>query len=212
MKPLLPALWDRFLLSLPVALMSVLALGSYWLVRTTPQAPEPAPAAAAGHTPDYFMENFSIKSFDAKGRLHAEVMGAAAKHFADTQWTEIDAITLRSVDEKGRLTQASATRGLTSEDASEVQLLGKALIVREAQGAGPTQVSPRMEFRGEFLHVFTKQELVRSHLPVELRHGAHRFTADALDYDNVTQVAQLTGRVHATLVPATTAPSERSAP
>ena len=206
MTPLLPALWDRFLLSLPVALMSVLALGSYWLVRTTPQAPEPAPTAAAGHTPDYFMENFSIKNFDLKGRLHAEVMGAAAKHYPDTQWTEIDAIALRSVNEKGRLTQASATRGLTNEDASEVQLLGKALIVREAQGAGPTPASPRMEFRGEFLHVFAKQELVRSHLPVELRHGAHRFTADALDYDNVTQVAQLTGRVHATLVPNNTAP------
>jgi len=206
MRSLLPALWDRFLLSLPVALMSVLALGSYWLVRTTPQVPEPAPAAAAGHTPDYFMENFSIKSFDAKGKLHAEVMGAAAKHFADTQWTEIDAIALRSVDEKGRQTLASAMRGLTSEDGSEVQLLGKALIVREAQGAGPTPESPRMEFRGEFLHVFAKQELVRSHLPVEMRYGAHRFTADALEYDNLTQVAQLTGRVHATLVPATTAP------
>ena len=206
MKPVLPALWDRFWLSLPVALMSVLALGSYWLVRTTPPAPVPVSAVAPGHTPDYFMENFSIKSFDVKGKLHAEVMGAAAKHYPDTQWTEIDAIALRSVDEKGRLTQASATRGLTNEDASEVQLIGQALVVREAQGAGPTPASPRMEFRGEFLHVFAKQELVRSHLPVELRHGAHRFTADALDYDNVTQVAQLTGRVHATFVPASTAP------
>ena len=206
MKPLLPALWDRFWLSLPLALMSVLALGSYWLVRTTPPAPAPASVADLGHTPDYLMENFSIKSFDGKGSLHAEVTGAVARHYPDTQWTEIDAIALRSVDEKGRLTQASATRGLTNEDASEVQLLGKALIVREAQGAGQTQASPRMEFRGEFLHVFVKQEQVRSHLPVELRHGAHRFTADALDYDNVTQVAQLTGRVHATLVPANTAP------
>lgn len=201
MKPLWPALWDRFLLSLPVALMSVLALGSYWLVRTTPAPPMPAPAATASHTPDYFMEDFSIKSFDAQGGLHAEVMGAAARHYPDTRWTEIDAIAMRSVDAQGRLSQASATRGLTNEDASEVQLIGKALVVRQAQDPTQAGASPRMEFRGEFLHVFAKQELVRSSLAVELHHGTHRFTADALEYDNVTRVALLTGRVHATLVP-----------
>jgi lipopolysaccharide export system protein LptC len=206
MKPLLPALWDRFLLSLPVALMSVLALGSYWLVRTTPAPSAPTAVAAVVHTPDYFMEKLSIKSFDAQGSLHSEVMGAVARHYPDTQWTEIDAIALRSVDANGRLTQASATRGLTNEDASEVQLIGKAVIVREAQRPLQSGSSPRMEFRGEFLHVFAKQERVRSHLPVELRHGAHRFSADALDYDNMTQVAQLTGRVHATLVPTPRAP------
>jgi lipopolysaccharide export system protein LptC len=152
------------------------------------------------------MEKLSIKSFDAQGSLRAEVMGAAARHYPDTQWTEIDAIALRSLDANGRLTQASATRGLTNEDASEVQLIGKAVIVREAQRPAQPGGSSRMEFRGEFLHVFAKQEIVRSHLPVELHHGAHRFTADALDYDNVTQVAQLTGRVHATLAPTNTAP------
>ncbi|MDH4480380.1 MAG: LPS export ABC transporter periplasmic protein LptC [Rhodoferax sp.] len=206
MKPLLPALWDRFLLSLPLALMLVLALGSYWLVRTTPQTPAPAPAPVVGHTPDYFMKEFSIKSFDSTGRLHAEVTGAEARHYADTQWTEIDAIALKSVDDTGRLSRASAARGLTNEDASEVQLLGQALIVREAKVTSANRTDQRLEFRGEFLHVFVKQEVVRSHLPVELRHGAHRFTADALDYDNVTQVAQLTGRVHATLAPANAGP------
>jgi len=206
MRPLFPALWDRFLLSLPLALMSVLALGSYWLVRTTPPVPAPAPSTVVGHTPDYFMKQFSIKSFDSRGRLHAEVMGAEARHYADTQWTEIDVIALHSTDDAGRVSRASATRGLTNEDASEVQLLGKAHIVREAQAGSSTVSSQRLEFLGEFLHVFVKQEVVRSHMPVELRHGAHRFTAEVLDYDNVTQVAQLTGRVRATITPANTAP------
>jgi lipopolysaccharide export system protein LptC len=31
-------LWDRFLLYLPLALMAVLALGTYWLVRTAPES------------------------------------------------------------------------------------------------------------------------------------------------------------------------------
>ena len=193
-------------MSLPVALMSVLALGSYWLVRTVPQATAPPAPTVAVHTPDYFMEKFSIKNFDKDGSLHAEVLGTAARHYPDAQWTEVDAITLLTQDPQGRSSQASANQGLTNEDASEVQLIGNAHVVREAQSAKLVGASPRMEFRGEFLHVFAKTEFVKSHLPVEVRHGANRFAGDALDYDNVTQVLQLTGRVHATLVPQASAP------
>jgi lipopolysaccharide export system protein LptC len=46
-----------------------------------------------------------------------------------------------------------------------------------------------------------KTERLKSHKPVELQRGQDRFTADALDFDNVAQVLQLEGRVHGTLVP-----------
>ena len=201
MRALLAALWERFLLLLPMALMLALALGSYWLVRTTPAPPDEAPAASAGHTPDYFMEKFSMKNFDAQGRLHAEISGAAARHFSDTRWIEVDAISLRSVDDKGRLRQATAKQGLTNEEASEVQLIGQARIVREAHSAAGRLNHPELEFNGEFLDFFVKDETVKSHRPVVLRHGSQQFSADALHYDNVAQVLTLTGRVHATFVP-----------
>lgn len=201
MKALLGALWERFLLALPMALMLALALGSYWLVRTTPPPPEESRTATATHTPDYFMDKFSMKNFDAQGRLHAEISGAAARHFADTGWIEIDAISLRSVDDKGRLRQATAKQGLTNEEASEVQLIGQAHIVREAQGTPGLLKYPELEFNGEFLDFFIKDETVKSHKPVVLRHGSQQFSADTLHFDNVAQVLTLTGRVHATFVP-----------
>jgi lipopolysaccharide export system protein LptC len=61
---------------------------------------------------------------------------------------------------------------------------------------------PRMEFRGEFLHAFLDTERVKSHLPVELTRGSDRFTADGMDYDNLSQVMELRGRVRGVLVPA----------
>ena len=204
MRRQLASLWDRFLLSLPLALMSVLALGSYWLVRTAQPVIAPAAVNTHVHAPDYFMETFSTKNFDKDGSLHAEVIGSAARHYPDSQWTEVDAIAFRSRDPQGRLTTATANRGLSNEDASEVQLIGNALVVREAQALVLAGTSPRMEFRGEFLHVFARDEGVKSHLPVELQRGLDRFTADSLDYDNVTRVVQLTGRVHARLVPSQT--------
>jgi lipopolysaccharide export system protein LptC len=45
-------------------------------------------------------------------------------------------------------------------------------------------------------------EQVRSHKPVELLRGKDRFSAERMDYDNVEQTLQLSGRVRGTLIPA----------
>ena len=199
---LLRELGDRFLLYLPLACMAVLALGSYWVVRSTPAPTAAAAPRAQRHVPDYFMEGFAVKSFDAKGQLRSEVQGATVRHYSDTQWMEIDGIRIRSFDAQGRLTTASADRGLTNEDGSEVQLMGRALVVREAVTTVGEKAVPSMEYRSEFLHAFMNSERLKSHKPVELRRGQDRFSADAMDFDNVEQVLQLNGRVRGTLVPA----------
>lgn len=202
MIQLLRNAWDRSLLYFPLVSMGVLALGTYWLVRTTPPSGGAAVERVVRHEPDYFMENFSVRTFDSIGRLRTEVVGVKARHFPDTKWLEIDNIRVRSFDEQGRVTTATAQRGLTNEDSSEVQLMGEARVVREADPAEVVNPAPRMEFRSEFLHAFMRTERVLSHLPVEFLRGGDRFSADRLDFDNVEQVLQLTGRVRASLLPA----------
>jgi len=192
--------WDRFLLYLPLAFMGLLALGSYWLVRVTPAPTASDIQRPLRHDPDYFLEGFTLKTFDASGRIRTEVFGAKARHYPDTQWLEIDGIRIRSFDDKGRLTTARADRGMTNEDTSQVQLIGDAIVVREADASGAKAV-PRMEFRGEFLHAFMQTEIVKSHKPVQLQRGSDHFSADSMEYDNVDQVLQLKGRVRANLVP-----------
>ena len=191
--------WDRFLLYLPLACMAVLALGTYWMVRSAPPTAAAAAPRVQRHSPDYFMDGFAVKTFDASGHMRSEVMGDKVRHYPDTQWLEIDGIRIRSFDAKGNLTTASADRGLTNEDGSEVQLLGHALVVRET-GADQA-ASPRMQYRSEFLHAFMNTERIKSHLPVELQRGKDHFSADKLDFDNVEQVLQLNGRVRGYLVP-----------
>lgn len=201
MKHFLYEAWERFLLYLPLMVMGTLALGTYWLVRSTP-VPDVAQAERVrGHEPDYFMHGFSIKTYDAKGRMRSEVQGDVARHYPDTKWIEIENIRIRSFDAQGRLTTASALQGLTNDSGSEVQLMGKAVVVREADKTAAGKATPRMEYRGEFLHAFMDTEVVKSHQPVELTRGKDRFTADAMEFNNVDQVMQLRGRVHGTLVP-----------
>ncbi|OYU43919.1 MAG: LPS export ABC transporter periplasmic protein LptC [Burkholderiales bacterium PBB4] len=191
--------WDRFVLYIPLLMMGGLALTTYWLVHTTPPVGAPAGAAPVTHEADYFMQGFSLRTFDVQGRVRTEVSGERARHFPDTKWLEIDAIRIKSYDDKGRLTIATASRGLTNEDSSEVQLLGNAVVVRDSLVSEDGSSLPRMEYRGEFLHAFMTSERVVSHKPVELFRGKDKFSADTLDYDNVEQLIQLRGRVRGVL-------------
>lgn len=193
--------WDRLSIYLPIILMGVLALATYWLVRSTPVFEQASPERPARHEPDYFMQKFSIKTFDATGRLKSEVRGAEARHYPDTDTLEIDRVHIRSFSDKGRLTTATADRALSNRDSSEVQLIGHAEVVREAAADRTGEAVPRMSFRGEFLHVYMETERVTSHKPVELMRGQDRFTADRMDYDNLDQVMKLQGRVRGMLVP-----------
>lgn len=202
MVNLMRVLGDRVSLYLPVILMGVLALGTYWLVRSTPLLVLHGLATPVRHEPDYFMRKFSVKSFDGAGRLKSEVLGTDARHFPDSETLEIDLVSIRSFSEEGGLTTATAKRAVANADASEVQLFGEAHVVRQPTADKAGQVQPRMEFRGEFLHAFMDTERVKSHKPVELTRGNDKFTADAMDFDNLKRVMELKGRVKGTLVPA----------
>jgi len=192
---------DRLTLYLPVLLMGALAMSTYWLVRTTPLVSAPAPVAKAQHSPDYFMRQFAVKTFDAEGKLKSEVSGAEARHFPDTDTLEIDQVQIHSFDEAGKLTTASAQRALSNGDGSEVQLLGTARVVRAATLSALGQAQPELTFAGEYLHAFINTERVISDKPVVLTRGADRFTADRMDFDNQQRVIQLDGRVRGVLAP-----------
>ena len=202
MTPVLRQGWEKFSLYLPIILMGMLALGTWWLVRNAPAPVAAAAASANPHQPDYFMKVFSVKSFDGTGRLQSEVKGEMGRHFANTDTLEIDKVHMRSVTPQGRVTVATADRALSNADGSEVQLFGNAVVTREAIPGGAGTAQPHLEFRGEFLHAYTQAERVRSDQPVVLIRGNDRFTADAMEYDHLDQVLQLRGRVRGVLMPA----------
>lgn len=200
-EPRFSGLWERLSLYLPLAMMGLLAVGTYWLVRNTPAAYEAAVARPVSHEIDYFMRRATVKTFDNTGRLKTEIFGTEARHFQDTETLEIDQARMRSTSPEGRLTTATANRALSNDAGSEVQLIGNAVVVREPMQNPDGSWLPRLEFTGEFLHVFMNDDRVKSHLPVVLKRGLDEFSGDTFAYDNLDQVANLKGRVKGRLVP-----------
>lgn len=194
---------DRLAVYLPLLLMGIMAMSTYWLVRNTPSITEVEEAAPLRHVPDYFMRDFSVKVFAEDGRLKSEMVGAEGRHYPDTETLEVDLPRIRVLGAEGRVTTAVAARGLINADGSQAQLFGKAVVVREASTNAQGVVTPRSELHSDFLHFFADTEQVRSHLPVQLVRGAgDRFTSqEGITYDNLDRVMELKGRVRGTLLP-----------
>jgi lipopolysaccharide export system protein LptC len=187
--------WERMSIYLPILLMALLALGTYWLVRNAPAMAVPEGVRPVRHDPDYFMHDFTVKNFDAHGRLQSEIQGVQAWHYPDTDTLEIEKARIRSFNEQGHVTLSTANRALSNADGSEIQMFGNAIVVRESVTDKSGRVLPRMELRSEFLHAFSNVERVKTHLPAVLTRGNDRFTGDKLDYDNLDRLMQLDGRV-----------------
>lgn len=195
------AWWDSLSIYLPVLLMGVLALASYWLLRITPPAEAPQPSGPVSTEPDYFMRRFSVKSFDAKGRVTSEVAGDEARHHPDDDRIEIDNARLRRIDEQGLVTTATANRVTSNADHTAFVLEGNAIVIREAGTGTDGRVRPRLEFRGEQFRVTLKPDHVVSDLPVTLLREGDRLQAQTLDYRGDDQIADFKGRVRVTLLP-----------
>ena len=179
---------------LPLLLMAVLALGTWWLVKNTPLFEGDRAAAPLRHEPDYTMTQFTVQRFGPSGAMRVQIEGDLMGHYPDTDTYEIDNPRIRAIGDDGRITVATARQALSNRDGSEVQLTGGAHVVREASA---TQTA--IDFRGEFLHYFQYSERVQSHLPVVVTQGGSEIRGDSMTYDNLARVLDLKGRVRSVL-------------
>lgn len=183
---------------LPLLLMALLALGTWWLVKHTPRAVVGGDSAPLRQDPDYEMRDFAITRFAPDGRATVRIEGTWLRHFPDTDRIEIESARMQAHAPDGRITRAQAARALSNGDGSEWQLSGGAHVVAELPSGLPLEVD------SEFLHVFVATERIRSHLPVTVRQGGDLLRAGGIEADNLAQQLQLAPPVRASLSPRAT--------
>jgi len=186
---------ELFSAYLPMLLMSVLALGTWWLVKNTPSPVNPTEEVPKRHEPDYQMQGFDVQRFDAKGALRVRVSGREMRHYPDTNTLEIDDVVVHSTSADGAVLTAKAARGLSNADGSEVQLLGAARVQRFVPNEkGLLSSAPQVDIQGEFVQVFVALERLRSDQPVRISYPGGELHAQSLDYDNLKGLLEVSGR------------------
>lgn len=192
---------ERSSIYLPVVLMALLAMGSYWLVKVTPDAPAQAAQRPPVHEPDTYMREFSVRTYGPGGALKNEVFGLEARQYPDDGTMEIDQARIRSFNAEGALTTATANLVRANAERTEYLMDGNVLVVRDPVKLASGRTLERLEFRGEQVRLFPETDRVVSDQPVVMIRGRDTVHANALDYNNNDKVALLTGRVRAQLMP-----------
>jgi lipopolysaccharide export system protein LptC len=184
---------DSLVLYLPGLVMAIFALGSWWLVRSLPTLLNDAPTKAVRQEPDYYLNQFSVQSFNSSGRLIKEISGKRAQHFPDSDTLEISDVVLQGVNPNGKRFNARADRALAKGDGSEMTLMGDVLLTQHASSKN-NGLSP-IELRSQKLNTMTKEERLFSNVPVEIRRGQDVFTANSMRLNSQTGEYELTGKV-----------------
>lgn len=183
---------------LPVLLMALLALATWWLVQQTPEPEVERARAPLRHEPDYEMRSFSIRHHSVAGPSAALIEGDHVRHYPDTDTLEIEQVRLRWRDPDGLQTVAVANRAVARADGSELTLEGDVQVQRGG-AAG-------FEFHGQQLQVDARQQRMRSDRPIVLTQGRQRFEAGSVAYDHAQQLLELGGPVRGRAEPAAATP------
>ena len=183
--------------TLPLLLMVLLAVGSWWLVRNAPQPLEPRPPAATRVEPDYTMTGFMVQRFGADGRLRLQIEGRQLRHLPAAGRLEIEGATIRAFAPDGRETVAIARLALADDKTTEVQLIGGARVqARSSRGEDAV-------LEGERLLLYPQERRVRTDEAVRVRLGADEFEATGLEYRQDTGVLELLGPMRGVFAPRT---------
>jgi lipopolysaccharide export system protein LptC len=188
---------DRLTIYLPLILFALLALGSWWLVRSVPELLQPQIDAPLRQDPDYRLTQFTVKSFDATGRMTREVSGQSATHFPATQALHIEEVRIFFENEAGTRLNAQAQQGVSFEVEDKVVLSGDARVVRAADALGP-----RTSLQGESLTALMGEERLLSSLPVQINRADHVFAGQTMNFDTRSGQYELKGQVKSTIAPA----------
>ena len=204
---------ERGTLVLSLALLSGLAVGSYWLAeqaRLSDAAPK-----KSGHDIDYTASDITLTRMDDQGRAQYVIDAKKLIHYADDDSGELTAPRLAGAKADRPEMRVRADLGKTTSEGEEVRLYGNVVLNR-----APWKGAPELVAKSPYMLALPEQEILRTDQPIAVTQGGSHITANGMQYDNGDRKLQLEGgkggRVHAVIEPrsareAKTARESRSA-
>lgn len=187
---------DGLTLYSPLIIMALLAMSSWWLVRSMPELLQTEADKPLRTDPDFKLHQFTVKSFDTSGRMTRQISGVTATHFPAVDELHIERIRIFAETEVGSQFSAHADQGVSSENDNKFTLTGDVHAVRKADAHGPLT-----RLQGEQLTAIIDQDRLLSSVPVEIIRDRDVFTSDTLDFNTRTGQYLLQGRVRSVIAP-----------
>ena len=167
----------------------LLAALTFWLSRLVEKD---RPRQPLRHDPDYIVDRFEVRRFDANGKLQHTLVGERLVHYPDDDTTVVT--TPRLTYHRGAATELRAGSAFVGRDGKEIDLVENVHIVRHSASGDipPTEVTTRT------LKVFPDEERAIGRDAVTIMRGQSVLRGSGMEIDNRTGVSVLHGRVKGT--------------
>ncbi len=180
---------------LPIFLMGLLTLGTYWLVQVN--TPSLEIAKEKRHVADYIMDGIVVTTLGPQGDAIYRVIGQQLIHYEDDASSEIyQPIARRFHPNKPPITVRS-DKGYLNGDMTVLDMVGSANLTRPAQAATATQAgSARLFMSSNKFTILMNDDIVKTNLPVILEQGLSIMSSqEGAVFDNVQQKLTMIGQV-----------------
>jgi lipopolysaccharide export system protein LptC len=170
----------------PIAVISLLAAGTFWLNRATQVAGE-GHDGKQRHDPDYVVENFTIRRFDDTGRLQHFLVGEKMLHYPDDDSTEV--INPKLTYFRTPPVHVTSDRAWLDKDGKHVKLDGNVRVIREA-----FKDSPPTEIDTSVLYAIPDDSFAHTDAPVVITQGQSVMHGNGMETNDKTKISILYGR------------------
>lgn len=165
----------------PIAVLSVLAGLSFWLMRAT-DLPTERSDGKSRHDPDYIISGMELRKLTKEGGLQYVLQATEARHFPDDDSTQITTPNLTYHHPTRPTMYLSAQRAHVSADGETVQLNDDVRLKRD-----PTETRAALFGYMPDLTVQTDEETANTESPVNFTQGASWLKGVGMHIDNKTQ-------------------------
>lgn len=186
---------DRITTALPLILVAMLAVFTFWLDRLA----QPVPTGVSGasrHDPDYLVEGLSAMRMNTAGATAYTLSAKKMVHYPDDDTTLLTTPRLVSLEPDKAPITITSKQALVSSNGKNVYFRDDVHLTRAAFGD-----SSEMQMNTSYLHVIPDDRVAQTDRPVVLTDMATTVTAAGLELNSETRMLKLQGRVHGTYDP-----------
>jgi lipopolysaccharide export system protein LptC len=196
-------IYDLALRIIPLALLGLLTLASFWFLKKNIQEELPVPPRVKLHQPDYIFTNAKLTVLNPDGSTKYRLLGQEFKHYEDNAAIDILLPKLRLFNPKTPALTVSANTGHVTGDLDIVELFKNADVSRPAEfNPRGIVINPHLHLQSNYLKIFVNDDRMMTHLPIRIERGDSVMTASqGAMYDNVDQAISMYGDVKGSIAP-----------
>ncbi len=184
---------------LPLLLALLLALGTFWLVKSMPQIESGTPPPA--NEPDYYLRDFELRRYDPQGSLQIELAGNYGEHVPGPDTIHVEQARTFSIDANGNTTRASADRAVSDGKGQNIELFGHVRAQHQRKAGENSTTTPPVIFESSYLKATNRQEQLSTDQPVKITQGNDVITGTGMAYTGTSRTVEIQGRSQAVIQP-----------